>query len=384
MSDLPAVTSGQVRAYLGSPLVAASGHVVGALTVYDPEPRQWTDDETELLRAAGRLRGGRARALGRPLRGGDVGHAAERGSGGQLDRHLGTRPAHRCHRHGRALRGALRPRRRHALRGGRRHADAVRAPGRRRRPCRRPCSGRCSTTASSPPSSGRSGSTAPCAGWWPGAGSSIDTRGEPVRLLGTVVDVTDTRRQAAQRLSAMHRATAIAEVAAELANAAQHGEPARDRAARSPGARCPGQRDGRLRPRERTAAAAHDQRAHRRGAGARRLLGPRSRDRARRHAGDPVRGHARPPRAARRPRGGPRPVPGHARGPRSTRIPRGGRAAAARRGADPGRVRGPLDDRAPVLHRRRRGAGSARRPDRAERLAAAGRRRARSRRRRDA
>ena len=48
-----------------------------------------------------------------------------------------------------------------------------------------------------------------------------DSRGEPVRLLGTIIDVTDTRRQAEQRLSAMQRATAIAEVAAELANAAQ-------------------------------------------------------------------------------------------------------------------------------------------------------------------
>ena len=48
-----------------------------------------------------------------------------------------------------------------------------------------------------------------------------DSRGEPVRLLGTILDVTDARRQAAQRLSAMQRSTAIAEVAAELANAAR-------------------------------------------------------------------------------------------------------------------------------------------------------------------
>ena len=48
-----------------------------------------------------------------------------------------------------------------------------------------------------------------------------DSRGEPVRLLGTIIDVTDARRQAEQRLSAMQRATAIAEVAAELANAAK-------------------------------------------------------------------------------------------------------------------------------------------------------------------
>ncbi len=46
-----------------------------------------------------------------------------------------------------------------------------------------------------------------------------DPRGEPVRVMGTILDVTDARRQAEQRLEAFHRATAIAEVAAELANA---------------------------------------------------------------------------------------------------------------------------------------------------------------------
>ena len=35
VAGLPAVTSGQVRAYLGAPIVAASGHVVGVLAVYD-------------------------------------------------------------------------------------------------------------------------------------------------------------------------------------------------------------------------------------------------------------------------------------------------------------------------------------------------------------
>ncbi|MCU1614832.1 MAG: Serine phosphatase RsbU, regulator of sigma subunit (modular protein), partial [Frankiales bacterium] len=47
----------------------------------------------------------------------------------------------------------------------------------------------------------------------------FDSRGEAVRVLGTVVDVTDAREQAARRLSAVQRAAAIAEVAAELANA---------------------------------------------------------------------------------------------------------------------------------------------------------------------
>src|SRR5947209_14204388 len=47
--ELPAVTSGQVRSYLGAPLVAASGHVVGALAVYDPAPHDWTDADAEAL-----------------------------------------------------------------------------------------------------------------------------------------------------------------------------------------------------------------------------------------------------------------------------------------------------------------------------------------------
>src|SRR5918997_1168197 len=45
----PAVTSGQVRAYLGVPLIASSGHAVGALAVYDPVPRTWSGDDAELL-----------------------------------------------------------------------------------------------------------------------------------------------------------------------------------------------------------------------------------------------------------------------------------------------------------------------------------------------
>jgi serine phosphatase RsbU (regulator of sigma subunit) len=49
----------------------------------------------------------------------------------------------------------------------------------------------------------------------------VNSDGEPVRILGTVLDVTEARRQAELRLSAFHRATAIAEVAAELANAAR-------------------------------------------------------------------------------------------------------------------------------------------------------------------
>src|SRR3954467_12738784 len=48
-SHLPAVTSGQVQAYLGAPLVADSGHVVGVLAVYDPLPCEWPPDAANLL-----------------------------------------------------------------------------------------------------------------------------------------------------------------------------------------------------------------------------------------------------------------------------------------------------------------------------------------------
>src|SRR3954447_23153343 len=49
VAGLPAVTTGQVGTYLGVPLVAASGSVVGVLAVYDPAPRSWSDDAAALL-----------------------------------------------------------------------------------------------------------------------------------------------------------------------------------------------------------------------------------------------------------------------------------------------------------------------------------------------
>lgn len=50
VSDLPPVTSGTVGAYLGVPVVA-DGHTVGALCVFGPEPREWTDDHVAILTA---------------------------------------------------------------------------------------------------------------------------------------------------------------------------------------------------------------------------------------------------------------------------------------------------------------------------------------------
>jgi PAS domain S-box-containing protein len=219
VSHLSAVTSGQVRAYLGSPLVAASGHVVGALTVYDPEPRQWTEDESELLRqlaasvvaelelSAARSAVGtsvtrlnvalEASSIGtweRDLRTGlidlDERCAALFGLDGAVQFELGEMERQFVHRDDI---GALQEAMQRAMEEhGQFTAEfrAVRTDGAVR--------------------------------WMVSRGRMVtDSRGEPVRLLGTVLDVTDARRQAEQRLSAMQRATAVAEVAAELANAAR-------------------------------------------------------------------------------------------------------------------------------------------------------------------
>jgi serine phosphatase RsbU (regulator of sigma subunit)/PAS domain-containing protein len=47
---LPPVRSGDVGSYLGYPLVRASGEVVGALCVFGPEPREWSDADVATLR----------------------------------------------------------------------------------------------------------------------------------------------------------------------------------------------------------------------------------------------------------------------------------------------------------------------------------------------
>ena len=49
VAALPPVRSGGVGAYLGVPLIAEDGHAIGALCVFDPEPRQWADSDVLLL-----------------------------------------------------------------------------------------------------------------------------------------------------------------------------------------------------------------------------------------------------------------------------------------------------------------------------------------------
>ena len=77
----------------------------------------------------------------------------------------------------------------------------------------------------------RSAGPSPADGCW----SNAD--GEPVRILGTVLDVTDARAEAQARLSAVQRAAAIAEVAAEAAQRRPHRAAGRHHAAGRGGAR---------------------------------------------------------------------------------------------------------------------------------------------------
>jgi PAS domain S-box-containing protein len=218
VADLPAVTSGQVRAYLGSPLVAASGHVVGALTVYDPEPRQWTDDETELLRqlaasVVAELELSAARsAVGTSVTRLNV--ALEASSIGTWERDLRTGYIdwdERCA----ALFGLDGPTRFESeefMESRFVHRDdAAALQDAMQEAMQQHGQFTAEFRAITVDGSVR---------WMVARGRLVtDSRGEPVRLLGTILDVTDARRQAAQRLSAMQRATAIAEVAAELAKA---------------------------------------------------------------------------------------------------------------------------------------------------------------------
>ncbi|MFD2091239.1 SpoIIE family protein phosphatase [Blastococcus deserti] len=48
--SLPPVVSGQVGAYLGTPLLGMGGQVIGALCVFGPEAREWSEDDVATLR----------------------------------------------------------------------------------------------------------------------------------------------------------------------------------------------------------------------------------------------------------------------------------------------------------------------------------------------
>ena len=217
VADLPAVTSGQVQAYLGAPLVAASGHVVGVLAVYDDVAREWTGDHAALLEqlsasvvaelelAAAQSAVGtssarlevalEASSVGiweRDLRTGEVlwdeRCAAIFGLSGAVAMDVGQLMMAHIHPDDHAV---VAEAMQAALAAGGQYSVEVRvlrADGQER--------------------------------WTTSRGRVVtDPRGEPVRIIGTTVDVTDAREQAGHRLASLQRTTAIAEVAAQLATA---------------------------------------------------------------------------------------------------------------------------------------------------------------------
>ncbi|MGY1696240.1 SpoIIE family protein phosphatase [Geodermatophilus sp. SYSU D00814] len=218
LSDLPAVTAGEVTAYLGIPLISASGHVIGVLAVYDGQARTWQDDDVALLEhladsvvaelelAAARSAIGASRVR--------LEVALEAGAIGIWDHDLRTRVLHwdeRCAAvHGLdgpltitdvdgMLADRIHPDDHAAVRDA--MTDALRGTGEY-------------------VVEARALHTDGTVRWTVSRGRVVrDSRGDAVRVLGTVVDVTDAREQAARRMAAVQRAAAVAEVAAELANA---------------------------------------------------------------------------------------------------------------------------------------------------------------------
>ena len=220
VAHLPAVTSGVVRSYLGAPLKAASGQVVGALAVYDSAPRCWSHDAGQLLEqlaasvvaelelSAAQSAVGTSRAW--------LEVALEASSVGIWERDLRTGTIHwdeRCsalfgldaaveiESLERVLADHVHPDDHAAVDEAMRiaveeHGDyTVEFRVRREDGVPR---------------------------WILARGRVVaDASGAAARVLGTVLDVTEARGQAQRRLTAVERAAAIAEVAAELANAAR-------------------------------------------------------------------------------------------------------------------------------------------------------------------
>jgi PAS domain S-box-containing protein len=220
VAHLSAVTSGQVRAYLGVPLIAASGHPVGALAVYDPVPRAWSADDAELLvqlaaSVVAELElSATQSAVGTSLARLDV--ALEASSVGIWERDLRTGSVYwdeRC-----------------AAIFGLPHAVEIDSIQQLMMEHIHPDDHALVTRAMREAEAGsgqyvvearvlRADGTVR---WTMSRGRIVaNSRGERVRIIGTVVDVTEAREQAARRLSAIERTAAIAQVAADLAGATE-------------------------------------------------------------------------------------------------------------------------------------------------------------------
>jgi PAS domain S-box-containing protein len=220
VAGLEAVTSGQVQAYLGVPLIAASGHIVGVLAAYDAEPRPWSDDEAALLEQLGasvvaelELSAAQSAVGTSDVR---LEIALEASSIGIWERDLRTGSVfwdERCAAIF-GVDGAVEMTSVERLMIDHVHPDD--------RQIARDAFRAALETGGQYTSETRVLQTDGTVRWVVTRGRVVrDASGEPVRVLGTVLDVTDARQQADSRMAALQRATAIAEVAAELANAAR-------------------------------------------------------------------------------------------------------------------------------------------------------------------
>ncbi|MGY1635396.1 SpoIIE family protein phosphatase [Geodermatophilus sp. SYSU D00742] len=218
VAQLPAVTSGQVAAYLGVPLVAGSGHVVGVLAVYDPVPRAWSDDDAALLEqlaasVTAELELSSARtAIGTSLARLDI--ALEASSIGIWERDLRTGAVYWDERCAAifGLEGAVEIDSVEDMMTERIHPDDRVAVTEAMREAL--------TSTGEYLVEARVLHVDGTVRWTVSRGRVVsDPSGRAVRVLGTAVDVTAAREQSERRISAVQRAAAIAEVAAELANA---------------------------------------------------------------------------------------------------------------------------------------------------------------------
>ncbi len=215
----PAAVEGALVAYLGVPLRAQSGHVVGVLAVFDRVPRSWpTDAVTSLEQLAAsvvaelELSAARS-AVGASLVRLDL--ALEAGSVGVWEVDLRRETINwdaRCA----AIFGYDSTVRLGMDRLFTEHVhpeDRVRA----QREMQAAVDARAQYTVEL-----RVLRTDGTVRWTVSRGRVlVGPDGEPQRILGTVVDVTETRAQADRELDAVRRAAAIAEVAGELAGATQ-------------------------------------------------------------------------------------------------------------------------------------------------------------------
>jgi PAS domain S-box-containing protein len=217
LADLPAVADGDVVAYLGVPLRALSGHVVGVLAVFDGSVRRWSDDDVAALEqlaasVVAELELSTANAaLGRSLARLDVALEASEVGIWEVDlarSHIDWDA--RCA----------------AIFG---YDDVVRHPLERLFAEHvHPDDQAMAQEAMQSAIDARAQYTVEvrvvrCDGgvrWTVSRGRVFaDADGRPTRILGTVIDVTGSKEQAEARLAATRRAATIFEVAAEMANA---------------------------------------------------------------------------------------------------------------------------------------------------------------------